>query len=772
MALQPGDVLHERYQILAILGQGGMGSVYHALDTTLNIEVAIKENLFSSTEYAEQFKQEARLLALLRHPNLPRVTDYFVIENQGQYLVMDYIEGEDLKIRIEREGKISVEDAVVIGLALCDALEYLHSQKPPVVHRDIKPGNVRITPQGHVFLVDFGLAKIGGGDQRTVTGAQAVTPGFSPPEQYGTSHTAPHSDIYSLGATLYMALSGEAPPDAFERALSQAELRPLDEINPEVPPALARIIETAMALQASERFRSAAEMKAALLSLQIVPDQQKHLQDHAWTIAPPPGVTGWRTRPQRVEPGAPPPGEPPSGGRHTTGGSKPGGGRPTGGGKKQPSAPKKQPSTPPETADQPPRRRKRRSRAWLWLLLIAAVLGGWYSYDPVSFTVTAATLEQKGQALWQQRVLPYLAQVPAGKMLFGQAAGAPTATLVPVVSATALQPSATVAAASPTSTRTSLPTATPTLTPSPAPTSTVTPTPTITPTLAPTPLGNSGQLAFASAGDDGVAQIWLTSTQGSLLGQLTQYPGGACQPAWLPDGEHLVFIAPCEKEKKIYLNTQLYLLDVQSRQYTELTSPEWGGYDPAVSPDGRYIVFTSLRDGVSQLYLLEVGTGEIAQLFDGRVLAMQPAWSPDGRYIAFVAPDTNRIWVAPFDLETGKAGEPQPFSRSGNKANAYPTWAGNGSLLVYNQMRPNETLPYLVKAPFDQNGLQEIEMPVLGLAMRSPAASPDGRWIAFEGWKGINHDIYLMSINGSQTIQLTTSPAWDFDPAWRPHTLP
>ena len=212
MALQVGDMLQGRYRILSVLGQGGMGSVYRALDTTLNIEVAIKENLFGSAEYAEQFKQEARLLASLRHPNLPRVTDYFVIENQGQYLVMDYIEGEDLKARIERTGKISVREAVTIGLALCDALEYLHNQQPPIIHRDIKPGNVRITSEGHVFLVDFGLAKIGGHDQRTVTGAQAVTPGFSPPEQYGTAHTGPHSDIYSLGPPSTWPWQGKPRP--------------------------------------------------------------------------------------------------------------------------------------------------------------------------------------------------------------------------------------------------------------------------------------------------------------------------------------------------------------------------------------------------------------------------------------------------------------------------------------------------------------------------------------------------------------------------------
>ena len=720
MTLHPGDTLHGRYQILSILGQGGMGSVYHALDTTLTIEVAIKENLFGSAEYAEQFKQEARLLASLRHPNLPRVTDYFVIENQGQYLVMDYIEGEDLKTRIERQGRISVQEAVVIGLALCDALEYLHSQEPPVVHRDIKPGNVRITPEGHVFLVDFGLAKIGGSDQRTVTGAQAVTPGFSPPEQYGTAHTAPYSDIYGLAATLYMALAGEPPPDAFERALDHAELRPLDEINPEVPPALAQIIETALALQASDRFRSASEMKAALLSLGLVPDQQQHLQDHAWVVAPPPADgTALPFIAEAHEPGdngghnLPPPGSPPG--------------------------------TSPRDASPPPRKPRRR-RIWLWLLLILAALAGWYRFAPDTFLATASTIQQQGTHWSQTHVAPYI------NRLWSSAQPSPTPQ--------AIAPTAIHLAAAP-----GTPTITPTATLSPSPTTTPTPVP--TPTPLPTPLGHSGQLAFASLNSD-TAQIWLIDSTGHGLRQITDRPGGACQPAWTPDGQSLAFIAPCQANTIFYRNTQIYLLHLDSDYVEELTPPEWGGYDPAISPDGRYLVFTSIRNGFPQLFILNIEQKTIKPLLNPTMSSGQAAWAPDGRTIAFTALETHRIWTVTFDPDTGQAATPQPFSRSGNKRNAHPTWAGDGSLLVYSQIPHEETLSYLVKTPLDQNGLHETPITIVGLAMREPAASPDGRWLAFEGWEQTNHEIYIIPIDGSRAIQLTHSDALDFDPAWRP----
>src|SRR5574340_547351 len=183
LSLDIGTLLHKRYRIVENLAQGGMGSVYSAMDETLGILVAVKENLFTTEEAARQFRLEATILANMRHPNLPRVTDHFSVEGQGQYLVMDYIEGEDLRERMERVGVIPEDDVIVIGAAICDALTYLHSRTPPILHRDIKPGNVKIAPNGHIVLLDFGLAKVVQGDQPTTMGARAMTPGYSPPEQ-------------------------------------------------------------------------------------------------------------------------------------------------------------------------------------------------------------------------------------------------------------------------------------------------------------------------------------------------------------------------------------------------------------------------------------------------------------------------------------------------------------------------------------------------------------------------------------------------------------
>jgi serine/threonine protein kinase len=264
MPLEIHEILNGRYQIDQILGQGGMGAVYKATDINLGVAVAVKENLFITEEYARQFRREATILASLRHPNLPRVTDHFVIEEEGQYLVMDFVEGEDLRERLERNEIIREAEAMPWFLEICDALAYLHSRKPAIVHRDIKPGNIKITPDNRAILVDFGLAKVAEGGLNTTSGAKAMTPGFSPPEQYGAGPTDARSDVYSLAATIYAALSGEIPEDALERAMGREVLTPLEKHNPGISPGLSRAIEKALSVSPDERYQSAVQFASAL----------------------------------------------------------------------------------------------------------------------------------------------------------------------------------------------------------------------------------------------------------------------------------------------------------------------------------------------------------------------------------------------------------------------------------------------------------------------------------------------------------------------------
>jgi serine/threonine protein kinase len=264
MALNEGDILRGRYRIDTILGRGGMGTVYKAWDLNLNIPVAIKENLDTSPEAQKQFNREAVLLATLAHPSLPRVTDYFLIPDQGQYLIMDFVQGEDLASMLARLGRLPEPQVLGWIGQIIDALAYLHSLPSPIIHRDVKPGNIKIRPDGRAVLVDFGIAKIYDANLATTIGAKAISPGYSPPEQYGGGETDVRSDIYALGATLYHLLTGKAPPESVQRVVSQDSMPPPRQINEEISPAVEDTIMKSVEIPTTRRFQNIEEMRAAL----------------------------------------------------------------------------------------------------------------------------------------------------------------------------------------------------------------------------------------------------------------------------------------------------------------------------------------------------------------------------------------------------------------------------------------------------------------------------------------------------------------------------
>ena len=263
MSLLAGQTLENRYRIDALLGQGGMGAVYRATDLRFNAIVAIKENQLVTAESQKQFAREAGLLYRLRHPHLPRVIDHFSIPHQGQYLVMDFGEGEDLKQVLSRHGPVPQSQALEWMSQVLDALEYLHAGN--IIHRDVKPANVKITPEGTVFLVDFGLAKVYDPQQHTTLGARGVTPGYAPPEQYGEGRTNARSDIYSAAATLYSLLTGQTPPDALAYMIRQTPFPRPREINPRISPHVEAAILRAMQPAPEDRFDTVRDLREALL---------------------------------------------------------------------------------------------------------------------------------------------------------------------------------------------------------------------------------------------------------------------------------------------------------------------------------------------------------------------------------------------------------------------------------------------------------------------------------------------------------------------------
>lgn len=270
--LEPGVILQDRYRITRQLGKGGMGAVYEAVDQRLDVIVALKETFSVDDRLRRQFEQEARLLAQLHHPALPRVSDYFT-EGDRAFLVMQFIGGVDLAETISRQpGPFPRDQVIVWADQLLDALIYLHTQDRQVIHRDIKPHNLKVTASGQIALLDFGLAKAqttdlsGGNSSTSIFG---YTRRYSPLEQIQDQGTTPQSDIYALGATLYHLLTGVKPPDALARAAALVHstadpLRPANEVHPAVGPEVSAILCRAMGLNAEDRYPTASEFREAL----------------------------------------------------------------------------------------------------------------------------------------------------------------------------------------------------------------------------------------------------------------------------------------------------------------------------------------------------------------------------------------------------------------------------------------------------------------------------------------------------------------------------
>jgi serine/threonine protein kinase len=271
--IQAGKVLQQRYRIDKQIGQGGMGAVYVATDERFGSTVAIKETLFMDDNYRKAIEREARLLNSLKHIALPRVTDHFLEENV-QFLVMEYISGEDLAHTLETVSRpFPVEQVLTWADQLLDALDFLHSQLNPVIHRDIKPQNLKVTPTGQIILLDFGLAKgnptDAGGNHTAAKSIFGYSRNYASLEQIQGTGTDPRSDIYSLAATLYHLLTNRPPEDALTRAMAVLShqpdpLVPANHIVPEIPAGVAGVLHSSLSLNAAQRPATAAEMRSML----------------------------------------------------------------------------------------------------------------------------------------------------------------------------------------------------------------------------------------------------------------------------------------------------------------------------------------------------------------------------------------------------------------------------------------------------------------------------------------------------------------------------
>ncbi len=267
--LPPNTLLKQRYRLLGTVGKGGMGAVYEAEDTDLGDRlVAVKEmsqhNLATPKELAvaaDSFKREAHLLAKLHNPHLPSIHDYFT-EYGRWYLVMSFIPGETLLHYLQTKGgKLPVEEVLHIGIELCEVLAYLHSQQPPIIFRDLKPSNIMRTPDGQIYLIDFGIARHFKPGQIRDT-AIFGSLGYAAPEQYGSAQTTPRSDIYSLGVILCQLLTGLRP------SITPFSLSSFTSLDIIVPPTLETLVMSMQEVDEDQRPQSMQEIQQELQQIE------------------------------------------------------------------------------------------------------------------------------------------------------------------------------------------------------------------------------------------------------------------------------------------------------------------------------------------------------------------------------------------------------------------------------------------------------------------------------------------------------------------------
>jgi len=645
MSLTIGKSLQNRYQITGLLGQGGMGAVYDGWDTRLKIRVAIKENQLVTEDARHQFEREAQLLASLQHPNLPRVTDHFVLPGEGQYLVMDFIEGDDLKEKMEKSGGQSEADVLRWAEDVLEALVYLHGRN--VIHRDIKPANIKITPEGKAVLVDFGIAKdVSANPGATTTGARALTPGFAAPEQYGiedTGHTDVRTDIYALGATLYTLLSGEAPASAISRITQRSKFTPLVRCDLNVSPSVAEAIDRAMMMEQSERFQSAVEMKLAL----------RGEAPSTLSIAPTVAADSMATMPLPPENIAP-------------------------------SQPK--PLT-----------------QLIWIVIGAVALIGLglamtgnlsrltvlFATPTPTVTIEMPTATTQLTATFTVTVAPTETPAP------------PTLTVAPTTIPPTATPQPPAATASPTliggskgviafisnrdgnfeiytlpigrggfaeATR---------LTNASAEDR--------TPVWSP----DGSQIAFQTK-RHGNSEIYIMAADGSTPTRLTDNASDDISPSWSPDGSQIVFISFRDG------NREVYVMNADGSGQTRLTSTNASDDSPVWSPDGTKIAFESNRDGRWQIFVMDVTGSNQTRLTNTASAedALNPHWYPDGAKIVF---DTNlhgktEIYVMAAD-GSGRT------RLTNNDSNDYePVWSPDGTKILFVSERDGNPELYMMDA--------------------------------------------------------------------------
>jgi eukaryotic-like serine/threonine-protein kinase len=734
MALEPGFLLQDRYRIICTLGQGGMGAVYQAEDSALDVMVAIKVNFIRGEGSTSQFMREARMLAKLRHPNLPRVVHYFVAEG-NEYLVMDYIPGDDLKHLVEKFGKQPVDKVLDWANQLGDALEYLHKQDPPIFHRDIKPENIKITPDGQAVLVDFGIAKAAYSHQQTQLGARGYTPGYAPPEQYGGGRTGGYTDQYGLAATLYYCLTGTKPLDSVQRVVEQKEMDTVVSYNRTIPLYVSQAIQRGMALNPGDRFSSVHAFVAAINGkIDSEPLPANKSGESQATITAIGGMAAStqmassfpQTMPRQA-------GDMPSTQAY------------------QPAQGAQSPVYPVTQAGALPGKKKFPTGVLIGglagLLVLAAlvIVGVLYLTGNLFASPTEPVLSALNQTQTEEALaLPLVSdatETPEDPTEEPQEEIEPTATLEPTVTVEAV----------------------------------VEETP--EPTLTPTPnVSLIGYVAYVSdEGGDG-EQIWLMRVGmdnfGNLLSekeQLTFDEGDKSYPAWSPDGQYLIYSALGATATE---GLNLYRIEVNADEMipVQLTDRRGDEVYASVSVDGVTVAYDNngRDDGLRQLYFVNIdGTNDRRVSFD--FVEHSPEWHPrDANLYYFVLEGSSHKTLYWRNADADSS-ELRTFDRSthfGRLGDVHdPTFSPSAEYIAYTQVNGSRTNVWLTEV--SAGGANTFQLTNTNTDWY-PSFSIDSVWITFTSSRDGNEEIYVMDLAGDFQTNLSNNAGVDKMPAWFP----
>jgi serine/threonine protein kinase len=629
-------------------------------------------------------------------------------------LVMDFIPGEDLGTIVKREGIQPNEKVIYWAKQLGKALSYLHSQEPPVIHRDIKPGNIKITPRGEVILVDFGIAKSAEQTQETSTGAKGLTPGYSPPEQYGSGRTGHYSDQFGFAATLYNLLTNEKPVDAVERLLGQATLTPIHTLNPNVPPHIEQAIERAMSIKPEDRY----------------PSVQDFVQDLAQSSASKTDETlvGFSKPTQPVKP--------PASSESTRISSTP---PPLAGAGKPPAY------VPPVQPISQPQPKKKRGFVWLipvvLLLGIGLLGGGWFLFKSIlSKLATPAPATMVVGSITETSALDIIATEKPTDL--------PVVDVLPTETA--------VLTEEPTAEPTEIPTA----------------VPTAVPTVALPSIGRDGLVAYVSnAGDGETFQIWTMKVfqkeDGTLVAgeqkQLTFDAGSKYYPNWSPDGSQIIFSADTlDPVNKI----DLYTIEPDGSNLSNVITIPGNQTEAAWSPDGQWIAFTTdnRSDGIKQLMVVRPDGSELTRI-SGDKQEFSPEWSPMMDRLVFVMPSASLRYLWMRDPANDFADLERDMFYMRITFIGDPAWSPDGAWMAYTNVQGRTQDIFLTRVKSFGLEVKRLTTTTFDLY---PAWSPDSTWILFESNRDGNLEIYIMDIDGKNQTNLTQSPgSAEMQPAWQ-----